>query len=203
MAKIRSQGTVPEQRLYELVRKITGKRRKIERNARWIIGSPDVFIPSLRLTIFCDGCFYHCCPKHGHIPKSNVDYWANKLERNSRRDRANRKKLREEGFIVLRLWEHDLRITQLDRASRVVRRTIESIVAIRAETRNHQTASKLKPTQPWALTPLTLSKETVHQSIGDKIVPRNNPNPLKIARTCSGQQSQPNQPLPICSYQSL
>ena len=65
-------------------------------------------VPGLRLAIFADGCFCHGCPEHGHVPKSNVQYWLPKLERNCVRDLANRRVLRKMGFAVWRFWEHEL-----------------------------------------------------------------------------------------------
>lgn len=108
MAQIRSSGTKPENRLYELVRAAIGGRRRIDRNANDIPGSPDLYIPSLKLTIFLDGCFYHGCPIHGHIPKSNGEYWAPKIARNIARDKSNTRKLRRMGYRVWRFWEHSV-----------------------------------------------------------------------------------------------
>lgn len=106
MAAIRSSGTVPEERLYSVVRAALGHRWRIDRNVRNLPGQPDIVVPALRLAIFLDGCFYHCCPRHGHIPESNCGYWAPKLARNVRRDRANSRALRRIGFGVWRVWEH-------------------------------------------------------------------------------------------------
>jgi DNA mismatch endonuclease (patch repair protein) len=117
MSRIRSTGTAPEKKLFLILRGLLGKRRRIERNVRTLPGQPDFFIPSLRLVIFVDGCFYHGCPKHGHNPKSNKDYWIPKLARNLMRDKANRRALRETGFSVWRIWEHSfkgLRTRQLE-----------------------------------------------------------------------------------------
>src|SRR5437899_167483 len=49
---------------------------------------PDVVFVRARLAVFIDGCFWHCCPKHGTSPRTNSDYWLPKLERNVARDRA-------------------------------------------------------------------------------------------------------------------
>ena len=68
-------------------------------------GCPDFVFPAQNLAIFVDGCFWHCCPQCGHIPKSNVSYWKAKLSRNQRRDRAVTRELRACGFTVIRLWE--------------------------------------------------------------------------------------------------
>lgn len=109
MSRIKSTGTGPEDTLSRLLSKLLGKRRRIERNVRTLPGEPDFLIPSLRLAVFVDGCFYHSCPHHGHHPKSNRKYWIPKLARNLVRDKVNRRALREMGFAVWRIWEHSLK----------------------------------------------------------------------------------------------
>lgn len=107
MSRIRSCHTKPEEQLFLLVKPLV-KKRKILRNVKELPGHPDILIPSLRLVILCDGCFYHNCPKHGHIPKSNKEYWEPKLVKNALRDSLNRRKLRNAGYYVWKFWEHDL-----------------------------------------------------------------------------------------------
>jgi DNA mismatch endonuclease (patch repair protein) len=115
MSRIRSSGTKPEVHLHAVIQKILGKRRRIDLNVMNLPGCPDVVVPSLKLAIFADGCFYHGCPKHGHTPKSNDHYWGPKLTRNLQRDRVSRRKLRFMGYSVWRVWEHDLRPARLER----------------------------------------------------------------------------------------
>ncbi|MDE2837026.1 MAG: very short patch repair endonuclease [Chloroflexota bacterium] len=66
----------------------------------------DIAFTGKRVAVFVDGCFWHLCPDHGRIPKSNQAYWIPKLQRNVDRDRATDSGLREAGWRVLRLWEH-------------------------------------------------------------------------------------------------
>lgn len=113
MSRIRSSGTNPEERLYRIVRQILGHRWGIQRNVTALPGQPDVYIPSLRLAIFADGCFYHGCPQHGHNPKSNRAYWVPKLIRNLQRDSSNRRKLRGGQIFVWKFWEHELKGQEL------------------------------------------------------------------------------------------
>lgn len=108
MSAIRSAGTKPERRLYEAVRSYLGHRWRIDRNSNDLPGKPDVVVPSLRLAIFADGCFFHYCPLHGRIPDSRREYWGPKIRRNVERDRANEEQLCEQGFEVRRFWEHEL-----------------------------------------------------------------------------------------------
>jgi DNA mismatch endonuclease (patch repair protein) len=74
-----------------------------------IPGKPDFFFPAHRLAVFVDGCFWHACPKCGRIPKSRVEFWQGKIEENRRRDNRTRRKLRREGYHVMRVWEHAVR----------------------------------------------------------------------------------------------
>jgi DNA mismatch endonuclease, patch repair protein len=63
---------------------------------------------SKKLAIFVDGCFWHSCPLHSHIPKSNEGYWLPKLQRNIERDIAKNQSLEAKGWAVLHFWEHEL-----------------------------------------------------------------------------------------------
>lgn len=67
---------------------------------------PDIVFTRHRLAVFIDGCFWHLCPDHGHIPRTNSDYWRPKLEGNVARDELVNEKLRLADWEVLRLWEH-------------------------------------------------------------------------------------------------
>lgn len=107
MKAIISSGTKPELRLRELTNDILLNELLLEYNSN-LPGKPDIFIPKLSLVIFCDGCFFHFCPKHGHIPQKNSNYWQKKFELNVRRDRRINYKLRRMGYRIWRIWEHHL-----------------------------------------------------------------------------------------------
>lgn len=70
---------------------------------------PDIVFPCRRVAVFVDGCFWHRCPAHRTVPVSNADYWAPKLQRNADRDRRVDAALSSDGWVVIRLWEHELR----------------------------------------------------------------------------------------------
>jgi DNA mismatch endonuclease, patch repair protein len=67
---------------------------------------PDILFPAVRLAVFIDGCFWHACPEHASLPKTNGAWWRAKLEANQTRDRRNDEALRTAGWTVLRVWEH-------------------------------------------------------------------------------------------------
>ncbi len=79
-----------------------------EANAK-LIGNPDIFFPSYNVVVFLDGCFWHGCPRCGHIPKSNTSYWAAKIQRNKERDIHKRLALSEQGYEIVEYWEHELK----------------------------------------------------------------------------------------------
>jgi DNA mismatch endonuclease (patch repair protein) len=72
-------------------------------------GKPDFTFRNIKLVIFVDGCFWHGCPKHGRIPKTNQKYWRAKLDANKARDRKINRELMRKGWHVLRIWEHEMR----------------------------------------------------------------------------------------------
>ncbi|HET7484940.1 MAG TPA: very short patch repair endonuclease [Solirubrobacterales bacterium] len=67
---------------------------------------PDIVFTRSKVAVFVDGCFWHLCPEHGQIPKANRAYWEPKLVRNVERDRRNDVALIEDGWRVLRFFEH-------------------------------------------------------------------------------------------------
>ena len=66
----------------------------------------DIVFTRKKVAIFVDGCFWHSCPQHGTLPKSNVDYWIPKLRQNAQRDRNIDAGLQALGWDVIRIWEH-------------------------------------------------------------------------------------------------
>lgn len=104
---------------YRLHRQMTMVgRRKIFQNERALPGTPDFYIPSMKLAIFTHGCFWHCCPTHFQLPSTNVSYWIPKLEGNVRRDARARRALNRKGISVWYVWEHDLKPSRLDETMR-------------------------------------------------------------------------------------
>jgi DNA mismatch endonuclease (patch repair protein) len=106
MAAIRSSGTAPEQRLEQILRRTFPRRRLIQQSS--LPGKPDYYLPGLKLAVFLDGCFWHCCPRHGRTPSSNEAYWEPKLAANRRRDRKVTRMLKAQGVQVVRVWEHEV-----------------------------------------------------------------------------------------------
>ena len=98
---------------------ITGWRRH-----QTAFGKPDFVFPQLRLALFVDGCFWHGCPRHYREPAGNRAYWQKKIERNRLRDGRVNRTLRQKGWRVLRIWEHELAVSRKGRLISRIRRAL-------------------------------------------------------------------------------
>ena len=67
----------------------------------------DITFPRRRVAVFVDGCFWHGCPQHYVAPRTHSDYWAAKIAGNRARDVQTTQRLQDEGWMVLRFWEHE------------------------------------------------------------------------------------------------
>ena len=85
-------------------------------------GSPDFTFVHERIVVFVDGCFWHGCPQHYTKPQTNAGFWATKRRDNIARDRRVDSELRRRGWRVMRIWEHELRSTQLPLLKKRLRR---------------------------------------------------------------------------------
>lgn len=109
----------------EIMRRVKGRDTSVElllRKALWaeglhgyrldvkrLPGRPDVVFGPLKVALFVDGCFWHGCPRHCRMPSSNRAYWEKKIGRNVERDKISAATLREQGWRVIRFWEHQVR----------------------------------------------------------------------------------------------
>jgi DNA mismatch endonuclease, patch repair protein len=81
----------------------------------------DIVFPTERVAVFVDGCFWHGCPEHWHQPTTNGDFWRAKVQRNIARDVRNDRVLREAGWAVVRVWEHEPPASVASRVAATVR----------------------------------------------------------------------------------
>ena len=77
--------------------------------------------PFRRLVVFVDGCFWHGCPTHATWPKHNAAFWRDKIETNRQRDRNTDQLLKEHGWTVIRIWEHEDSNESAELIERIVR----------------------------------------------------------------------------------
>jgi DNA mismatch endonuclease (patch repair protein) len=111
MRSVRSRDTVIEVSLRSMLHRAGFRFRK---NVNTLPGKPDIVLPKYRAVVFVHGCFWHQhvgCKKSSR-PKTNIDFWNSKLERNVERDKANIKLLEERGWKVLIVWECSFREPQ-------------------------------------------------------------------------------------------
>lgn len=108
MSAIRSRyNKTTEYALVKIFRKvgIIGWRR----HPKSVYGKPDFIFSTQKIAVFVDGCFWHGCRKIKKLPKRNSGFWKKKILSNIVRDKAVNRKLRQEGWKVIRIWEHDLK----------------------------------------------------------------------------------------------
>lgn len=67
----------------------------------------DIVFTADRIAVFVDGCFWHGCPSHHRPAIKNSEFWLQKIAANQDRDRDTSTKLREAGWTVIRVWEHE------------------------------------------------------------------------------------------------
>jgi DNA mismatch endonuclease (patch repair protein) len=106
MARIRRRDTSPELALRRALH-AHGTRFRVDFRIPGV-GKVDIAFTRRRLAIFVDGCFWHCCPEHGVRPKSNMEFWREKLDGNRARDTKQVTALKSKGWSVIRVWEHEV-----------------------------------------------------------------------------------------------
>jgi len=102
----RGRDTKPEMALRRVLH-ARGLRYFVNRRpSKGLRRSADLVFPRGRVAVFVDGCFWHGCPEHHTVARANAEYWEEKVRRNRERDADTDVKLRSEGWMVVRLWEH-------------------------------------------------------------------------------------------------
>lgn len=120
MSAIKGKNTKPEL----LVRKFLFSRGfRYRLNYPRLPGHPDLVLRKYRTVIFVNGCFWHghqgC--KYYTLPKANIEFWKNKIERNRNRDLAERQKIVSMGWHCITIWECQLK-------PKVRQQTLEALV---------------------------------------------------------------------------
>lgn len=108
MSMIKSTGTKPE----EMVRKyLFSKGLRYRKNVKTLPGKPDIVLRKYKTVVFVNGCFWH-----GHkgcrffvMPKSNIEFWTEKISKNIARDKVTNIELENLGWNVITVWECDLK----------------------------------------------------------------------------------------------
>ena len=103
MSRIRSKNTSIDRKMRDM---LSGMNVRFEMYPK-VFGSPD-FQVGKRVLVFCDGDFWHGY-RYAEKKRPAKKYWREKIEGNMRRDRKVSRKLRRDGWSVLRIWEHDIK----------------------------------------------------------------------------------------------
>ena len=106
MSRIRAKNTGPEVKLRKMlfVEGIRGYRIHYK-----LPGKPDIVFTKKKIAIFIDGCFWHKCPVCFQEPETRKEFWMKKIQSNIDRDKKVNEQLKDEGWTVMRFWEHDVR----------------------------------------------------------------------------------------------
>jgi DNA mismatch endonuclease (patch repair protein) len=86
-------------------------------------------IKKYKIVIFIDSCFWHYCPIHCKIPKSNTDFWTKKLTRTKERDEEITSFYIDAGWHILRIWEHEINAnleSTVEKIMDLITRTIDT-----------------------------------------------------------------------------
>ena len=112
MKKVKNKGTEPELFIRELLCELGFNRYRLKTSQ--LNCSPDIIFPNLKKVIFVNGCFWHGhdCSR-GALPKSNIDFWCNKIRKNIERDKANYNELEIMKWECLVIWQCEVKIKNL------------------------------------------------------------------------------------------
>jgi DNA mismatch endonuclease (patch repair protein) len=113
MSRIKGKDTKPE----ILVRKfLFSKGFRYRIHVKDLPGKPDIVLPKYKTVIFIHGCFWH-----GHdgcryfvMPKSNLEYWNNKISKNLFNDKKHNQSIIEQGWKIITIWECDLKKDKIE-----------------------------------------------------------------------------------------
>lgn len=106
MSRIKGKNTGPEVKLRKLLyaNRIRGYRVHYD-----LPGKPDIVFVKKKLAIFIDGCFWHKCPVCFQEPETRKEFWMKKIQSNVDRDKKVDEQLKNDGWTVIRIWEHEIR----------------------------------------------------------------------------------------------
>ncbi|WP_206307706.1 very short patch repair endonuclease [Streptomyces sp. A0958] len=106
MSRQASRDTAPEVAVRKLLHASGYRYRLNERVPHMSRRTIDIAFTRAKVAVFLDGCFWHGCPEHATQPRSNAEWWRQKLDRNMARDAETTAHLVAEGWTVMRFWEH-------------------------------------------------------------------------------------------------
>lgn len=120
MSRQRSRDTQVELALRRILHAKGLRYRVHQRPIKGVRREADVVFGPARLAVFVDGCFWHGCPQHATWPKNNAEFWRLKIEGNRARDLDTDARLAAEGWLAVRVWEHEEPAQAADRITALV-----------------------------------------------------------------------------------
>lgn len=106
MSHIRAKNTKPEVKLRKFLSAAGFRGYRIHFN---LPGKPDIVFTKKKIVIFIDGCFWHKCSVCFQEPETHKEFWMKKIQSNVERDKKINEQLKNDGWTVIRIWEHDIR----------------------------------------------------------------------------------------------
>jgi DNA mismatch endonuclease, patch repair protein len=106
MAAVKSRDTKPELALRRALFELGVRGWRV--HYRGASGTPDIAWPRLKIAVFVDGAFWHGHPSR-HKPGRSGSYWDRKIATNIERDRRVDSGLESDGWLVIRIWDFEVR----------------------------------------------------------------------------------------------
>ena len=162
MAKIRGKDTKPE---WIVRRYLFAHGYRYRKNVKTLPGSPDIVLRKYGIVIFVHGCFWHGHEVDSHIPHSNTEFWAKKIQRNKERDQQDKDALLRLGWNVLTIWECQLkpavREQTLQEMEFLINQSYLNLLHKKAEHKKKVASKRLQPRSYEASTEPTSSSSSV------------------------------------------
>ena len=120
MSRIRGRNTKIDLKMNEFLKKIGTKYEMYPK----MFGNPDFILEGKKIAIFCDGDFWHGY-NYRKKGRPRQKFWREKIEKNMKRDIRISRRLRSEGWAVLRFWEHDIEKRNSVCVNRIITKILE------------------------------------------------------------------------------
>jgi len=111
MSQIRGEWTWQERVVHNHLK---GKKIRHKMHPQ-VKGNPDIILKEKKVAIFLDGCFWHGCPQCYQKPETNKEFWQKKISKNIENAIKFTKNLEDDGWKVIRIWEHEIRKEPMDK----------------------------------------------------------------------------------------
>ena len=115
MQAVRRRDTNPERLLRTALHRAGFRFRNDRQPEPTLRCKADLLFSKRRVCIFVDGCFWHGCRRHFGTPRTNSAWWTEKIAATVRRDALQARRLKARGWRVIRVWEHALTSSQIER----------------------------------------------------------------------------------------